>query len=310
MFLCAIPAEFLLVHSFYYPIEQKHFIIEKVKIIKQIFVNVGIIMSKRPGLLISVLFFLFCAGCATNPITGKDELMLFPEEQDIALGKKYAPEIEKEMGGRIPDAGIQNYVDYIGQRIVRVSHKPDLEFHFAALDDESVNALALPGGYIFITRGMLENLRSEAQLAAILGHEIVHVVARDVSNAMSNQIGIQLLLSAVTSDKTPSGVLTAADLAQQIVGLRYSRKDEKEADSGGLDYMVAAGYDPYAMVETMQMLQNRSENRPIEFLSTHPSPENRIGYLTQRIQTKHLGRAGLETGKENYRKAVLDRLSN
>lgn len=265
-------------------------------------------MSKRPALLLFVLIFSFCAGCVTNPITGKDEFMFFPVEQDIALGRKYAPEIEKEMGGVIPNQGIQNYVDYVGQRIVRVSHMPDMEFHFVALQDKSINALALPGGYIFITRGMLKNLTSEAQLASILAHEAVHVVARDVSNAMSNEIGISLLLSAITSDKTSSGVRTAADFARQIIGLRFSRQDEKDADMGGLDYMVAAGYDPYAMVEAMQMLQNQNKSRPIEFFSTHPSPENRIGYITERIQIRNFGQIARETGKENYRKAVLDRL--
>jgi len=236
--------------------------------------------------------------------------MLFPEEQDIAIGRKYAPEVEKQMGGRIANEGLQNYVDSVGQRIARVCHKPHLEYHFVALEDKSVNALALPGGYLFVTKGMLKELTSEAQLAAILAHEIVHVVARDTSNVMSNQIGIDILLSTVLSDKTPRGVLTAADLTRQILGLQYSREDEETADLAGLDYMVLAGYDPYGMVETMQMLQSQQEVRPIEFFSTHPSPQNRMTYLTQRIQTKYYSLAGLKVGKEDYHRAVLQQLSN
>lgn len=265
-------------------------------------------MSRQFALLILALTCCFHAGCALNPITGKKELMLIPESQDIALGRKYAPEIEKQMGGRIEDPVLQSYLNQVGQKIARVCHKPDRQYHFVALQNKSVNALALPGGYIFVTKGMLENLQSEAQLAALLAHEIVHVVARDVSNAMSNEIGISLLLSAVTSDSTPSGVLTAADLAKQIVGLKYSRKDEREADLGGLDYLAAAGYNPYAMVETMQMLESRNKQRPIEFLSTHPSPKNRIEYLTQIIQTKYPNTSTLTIGQQQYRDSVLNHL--
>ena len=267
-------------------------------------------MSKKLGPLILGLFFCLFIGCAVNPITGEDELMFFPEEQDIEIGRKYAPEVEKQMGGRIANEGLQNYIDSVGQRIARVSHRPDLEYHFVALNDKSVNALALPGGYLFITKGMLKKLTTEAQLAGILAHEIVHVVARDTSNVMSNQIGIGLLLSAVPSDKMSKGVLTAVDLTRQILSLQYSRTDEKAADLGGLDYMVWAGYNPYGVVEAMQMLQSQQEFRPIEFFSTHPSPQNRMAYLIQRIQTKYYSLAGLKIGKEDYDKAVLQQLND
>jgi predicted Zn-dependent protease len=270
----------------------------------------GTDMTKKLGLLILSLTLCLCPGCAINPITGEEELMFFPVEQDIEIGRKYAPEVEKQMGGRVADEHLQNYVNSVGRRIARVSHNPNLEYHFVALDHESVNAFALPGGYIFVTSGMLEKLRTEAQLAAILAHETVHVVARDISNMMSNEIGISLLLSAVPSDKASSGVLTAARVTRKILGLQFSRKDEREADLGGLDYMVRAGYDPYAMVETMHMLQEQQRVAPVEFFSTHPSPENRIGYLMRRIETKYINRAGLKAGKEDYRRAVLDKLDN
>jgi predicted Zn-dependent protease len=138
----------------------------------------------------------------------------------------------------------------------------------------------------------------------------VHIVARDTSNAMSNQIGIDILLSAVTSDKTSKGILTAADLTRQILSLQYSRTDEKAADVAGMDYMVLAGYSPYGMVETMQMLQSQQKIRPIEFLSTHPSPKNRVEYLTQKIQTKYHNLSGLKIGKEDYQRAVLRQIND
>jgi len=271
---------------------------------------VDIIMTGKLGLLILSLTSCLFIGCAVNPITGEEELMLIPESQDIEIGRKYAPEVEKELGGKIDNPALQNYIDSVGQRIARISHRPDWEYHFVALKDDSLNAFALPGGYIFITKGMLEKLQTEAQLAAILAHETVHVVARDTANAMSNQIGLSLLLSTATSGETSRGVLTAAQLAQQIISLRYSRKDEREADLGGLDYMVAAGYNPYGMVETMQMLENEQKVRMVEFLSSHPSPENRLAYLTQRIQTRNYNLTELRIGKDDYRRIVLDRLTN
>ena len=236
--------------------------------------------------------------------------MLFPEEQDIAIGRKYAPEVEKQMGGRIADESLQNYIDSVGQRIARVSHRPDLEYHFTALKDESINALALPGGYIFITKGMLEKLKTEAQLAGILAHEVTHVIARDSSVAMSREIGLSILLTAATTQDVPQGVLTAADVTRKILGLHYSREDEQDADLTGLDYMVKAGYDPGDMIETMKMLQDQQSVRPIEFFSTHPNPENRMAYLTRRIQAKYSDRAGLTIGAENYRRDVLEHLIN
>ncbi len=266
-------------------------------------------MTGKLRLLILSLTSCLFIGCAVNPITGEEELMLVPESQDIEIGRKYAPEIEKQLGGRIDNPALQNYIDSIGQKIARISHRPDWEYHFVALKDDSLNAFALPGGYVFITKGMLEKLKTEAQLAAILSHETVHVVARDTSNAMSNQIGISLLLAAITSGETSRGVLTAAELARRIIGLRYSRKDEREADLGGLDYMVVAGYNPYGMVETMQMLENEQKVRMVEFLSSHPSPENRTAYLTQRIQTKYHNLSDLKIGKDDYRKIVLDKLT-
>lgn len=267
-------------------------------------------MCKKFGLLILGLSFWICSGCAVNPITGEEQFMLIAWQQEITIGEKYAPEIEKQLGGRIDNEILQKYIDSIGQKVARVSHKPRLEYHFAALGDKSVNALALPGGYIFITKGMLKELQTEAQLAAILAHETAHIVARHSSAAMSREIGISILLSAVTSKKTPQGVLTAADLARRILGLQYSKKDEREADLAGLDYMVRAGYNPYGVVETMQMLQNQQRKGPIEFFSTHPIPRNRMIYLMQKIQTDYDNLAELKIGKEDYRDSVLEQLNS
>jgi predicted Zn-dependent protease len=249
-----------------------------------------------------------CIGCSYNPITGQKELMLFPETQDLEIGHQYAPEIEKELGGRIEDEDLQNYIDTVGQKIARISHRPNWEYHYVAVNDKSINASALPGGYIFITKGMLEKLQTEAQLAAILAHETAHVVARDTSNAISNQIGISLLLAAAAAGQSSGAAMTAAELSRRIIGLNYSRQDEREADMAGLDYMVVAGYNPYGIIETMQMLEDQEKERVVEFLSSHPPPENRIAYLSQRIKSRINSLEGLCVGQQQYSSAVLDRL--
>lgn len=265
-------------------------------------------MSEKFGFLMTTLLLAVCAGCAVNPITGKSELMLMTESQDLEIGKKYAPEIEKQMGGRIPDEALQNYVNTVGQKVAKVSHRRTWDYNFIALNDDMVNAFALPGGYIFITKGMLKQLNTEGQLASVLGHEVAHVVARDTAVMMSREIGIEILLSAVTSEATSATARTVADLTRQIIGLRFSRADEKDADMAGMDYMVRAGYNPNGMVETMQMLQNQQKTRTIEFFSTHPSPANRVAYLKARIESRYSKQEGLSIGKDEFNKSILSRL--
>ena len=262
-------------------------------------------------LLISGLCFSF--GCAANPITGEDELMLDRDyHNDIKLGKEIAPKVEEELKGRIKDQVLQDYINGVGHKIARFSHNPDFDFNYVAVNDKSINALAIPGGCIFITKGLLAKLESESQLAGILAHETVHVVARDTENMMSKQAGMGALFVLAASQARNQGEVAAADIALQLMDLKYSREYEKTADLGGMEYMLRAGYNPNGMVETMQILQKEEEtNNSCDFFSTHPSPENRIDYLRARIQSHYLdGIAGTKTGEDEYRQNILDRLKN
>jgi len=236
--------------------------------------------------------------------------MFISENKDIEIGRQYAPEIEKQLGGKIDDEGLQNYIDSVGQKIARISHKPNWEYHFVAVEEKSINAFALPGGYIFVTKGMLKKLTTEAQLAALLAHETVHITARHSSAAMSRQMGLSFLLlgATVAGAKIPQDAGTAAGIALQLIGLKYSRVQEKQADVAGMDYMVVAGYNPHGAVELHQMLQDQDKVRPAEFLSSHPSPKNRIISLNARIQTRYDSPEGLKIGKNAYRTTVLERL--
>jgi len=255
------------------------------------------------------LLLLLCVGCAVNPITGDEELMLYPEDKDLAIGRKYAPKVEKALGGKIDNEELQNYIDRVGQRIARFSHRPDLQYHFVAVNEETVNALALPGGHIYIQKGMLQKLTSEAQLAALLGHEVAHVVARDSAAALSRMQVFDLLLYASIAADAPGSAVRAAQYTRFFLALRYSREDEREADLTGLDYMVAAGYDPHGVLELMQTLEQESTVRPLEFFSTHPSPKNRMAYLTREIQTKYQSRKELRVGKDEYKTMVLQHVT-
>ena len=277
---------------------------------KKLFLIVRFIMSGKIRLLILGLTSCLLIGCAVNPITGQEELMLLSESQDIEMGRKYAPEIEKHLGGKIDDESLQNYIDSVGQRIARISHRPNWEYHFTAVEHKMVNAIALPGGHIFVTKGMLKKLTTEAQLAALLAHEIVHITARHSSAAISRQMGLSFLLLGATAAgaKIPQDAGRAAALALQLIGLKYSRVQERMADVAGMDYMVVAGYNPYGAVELHQMLQKQDKLRPAEFLSSHPSPKNRIISLNARIQTRYSSPEGLRIGKNAYRSAVLERL--
>ena len=254
-------------------------------------------------LLISVCSLF--TGCATNPVTGKDQLMLMSPDEEIALGKQYAPEVQKQLGGPIDNPQIHAYIASVGQKIARISHNPTLEYNFVVVTDESINAMALPGGYVFITKGMLQKLTTEAQLAAVLSHEIVHITARHSAEAMSKQIGLEILLSALGED-TSQTIITVAQIGTQIIDLKYSRDAEYEADSYGLDYMLTAGYDPYAMYQMMQMLNDQNSQRPIEFFSTHPDPENRMKNIQQKINAMTIPN-NLKTAKQDYKKYVLQK---
>lgn len=250
------------------------------------------------GFLIALL-----SGCTVNPITGNEELMFFGPDKDVELGRKYAPLVVKELGGLMPEEGLQSYLNRIGQRLAGVCQRPDLAYHFAAVEEGGANALALPGGYIYITRDLLKELKTEAQLAAVLGHEIGHVVARDTLVTLSEQYGMTALVIAAQAGGS-ADLARGSSFVAAVLSLQYSRDDEKEADLAGLSYMAQAGYDPNGMAETMQILEKLYTIRPIEFFSTHPNPESRIAYIQERIARRYASLEGLKKGQEEYAEKI------
>jgi predicted Zn-dependent protease len=229
------------------------------------------------------------AACATNPVTGKRELSLVSESQEIAMGQEAAAEVRQSMG-LVPDAGLQQYVKAIGLRLAKGSERPNLPWSFEVVDDAAINAFALPGGPIFVTRGILGFMQSEAELASVLGHEIGHVTAKHSVQQISRAQLAQGLLgigSVLSSEVAAVAGIAGAGLG--VLFLKYGRDAETQADDLGFRYALTDGYDVRAMRNMFEMLQRVSGTNPggklPQWLSTHPDPENRITKTEQRLTT-------------------------
>jgi predicted Zn-dependent protease len=213
--------------------------------------------------------------------------MLVSEGQEISMGREADPQIAAQFG-LYPDSGLQEYVRGIGRRLASLSERPDLPWTFRVLDDPVVNAFALPGGFNYVTRGILAYFNSEAELAAVMGHELGHVTARHSAAQMTQQqlAGVGLVAGLIlVPDLQDYAGLAGAGL--QLLFLKFSRDDETEADALGLRYMYRAGYDPREMPRVYAMLNAVSQasggGRAPVWLSTHPDPQNREQTIRQRI---------------------------
>ena len=224
----------------------------------------------------SIFTLLTLCGCSTNPATGRPQLALISEQQEVELGRDYDQQIQQL--GLYPDPRLLEYVNRVGQKLAAASERPDLPWTFRVIDDPVVNAFALPGGHVYVTRGLMTYLTSEAELAGVVGHEIGHVAARHSVTQMSKEkiARIGLFAGAIVSPALAG--LAARGL--EVVFLKYSRDDERQADHLGLRYMSQQGYDPREMPRVFEVLQRVSaaqgEGRIPGWLSTHPTEEERI----------------------------------
>ncbi len=220
-----------------------------------------------------------------NPVTGEQQKVSLTVKQEIALGMQSAPEMIKEFGGLSSDKRMSNYVEQIGGRVVsstEAENSPyNFKFHLLA-DEKTVNAFALPGGQIFITMALLKRLKTEDQVAGVLGHEIGHIINRHSAEHIAQQELTQGLIQATDIASGDPGMISR--FVGSMVNMKYGREDELESDRYGVKYLIQSGYKPEAMIEVMQILQEASGggSQP-EFMSTHPNPENRIGRLKEVI---------------------------
>ena len=215
-------------------------------------------------------------------------LSLVSEGQEVQMGQQYMAEVEREQGV-YADPALNAYVDSVGHALAAVSERPDLPWSFRIVDDPVVNAFALPGGPIYLARGIMAHFNSEAEMASVLGHEIGHVTARHIVEQMSRQQIAQLGLIAsmiAVPDLMPYSQSISGALG--VVFLKFGRDDESQSDELGFRYMTRVGYDPQGAVDMFQILdrQDGESDRAIpEWASTHPDPGNRIAAARQRIAT-------------------------
>lgn len=261
-------------------------------------------MNVRKRILMLALGAAVVAGCATNPVTGRTELALISESQEIAMGQEAAGQVEASVGV-VDDAALNEYVQRIGHAMGRASERPDLPWHFRVLDDPTPNAFALPGGFIYVTRGMMSLMDSEAELASVLGHEIGHVTARhsvqQISRAQLSQIGLVVGMIFVPE------LAQFGELAGQGLGLlflKYGRDAERQADDLGLRYALASGYDVREMADVFAALARSSElagRSPLPaWLSTHPEPEERIERINAALAESQVAWDAMRMGTDTY----------
>jgi len=249
----------------------------------------------RSAFRITLSLALAGMACATNPVTGGREFTLMSEAQEIQMGQQSDPEVRAEMGV-YDDPAMQQYVQDVGMRLARASQRPELPWHFAVVDVPAVNAFALPGGYIYITRGLMAHLDNEAEMASVLGHEIGHVTARHSARAYTRSATVGLG-AAVTSIFFPAAepYAAAAQTGLGVLFLKYDRNQEVQSDRLGAEYAAKEGWAPSGMsgvLETLGRVSAATDRRGVpNWLSTHPQPEDRVAKVAATVQTLEATRA-------------------
>lgn len=266
-------------------------------------------ISIKPFVLLTLLA-VGVAGCTVNPVTGEKQLSLIPESQELAMGAEQYIPTQQTQGGRFyVDPELTLYVRDVGEKLARVSDRPDLPYDFVVLNNSVPNAWALPGGKIAVNRGLLTELDDEAQLAAVLGHEIVHAAARHSVQRMQQakliSLGVAGLGIALSDNEWAGLVMGGAALGAQLALAQYSQGDELESDHYGITYMKRAGYDPQAAVELQEMFVKLSEGRDSNFIqglfATHPPSTKRV-HENQQMVNK-LGAGGYR-GQDVYQRKI------
>lgn len=259
-----------------------------------------------------LLLVFLVASCARNPVTGKKEFMLMSESQEKALGAQSDPSIIQAYG-LYDNQELQDFINEKGQEMVKVSHRPDLEFKFRLLDSPVVNAFAVPGGYVYFTRGIMAHFNNEAEFAGVLGHEIGHVTARHSAKQYSQQVLAQvgLMAGVIASEKFREFAYEASQ-GLSLLFLKFGRDHESQSDELGVEYSTKVGYDSHEMADffqTLNRLQKKSGQTIPDFLSTHPNPVNRynkVHKLSDEAQAD-LDRSSLKIRQDEYL-AMIDGL--
>jgi predicted Zn-dependent protease len=269
-------------------------------------------------LVLAVASALGVGGCASNPVTGRPDLVFQSESGEIKRSKEVHPLIMQQFGGPYEDQKLQAYVNEVGQRTAKASHRPELEYNFMVLDSEDINAFTTGGGYVYITRGIMNYLNSEAELAAVLGHEVGHVTARHPVRQQSKSTLSNIGAAAVGIFTGSADLAGLANYAGAALVSGYGRDQELEADRLGAEYLVKSGYKPEHMIDVVRLLKNqelfeiaraREEKRQPRVyhgvFATHPDNDQRLSEVVKAADKLKGGPTDtLEAGREKYLKII------
>ena len=236
---------------------------------------------------LTLLSAAFISGCTTeyNIVTGEQETYYYSTDREVAMGKAIAKEVEKEYK-LAEDPLLQKRVEDIGKKIAAVCDRKDIDYHFYVLNEDEVNAFSLPGGYVYINKGLIEKVSSDDELAGVIGHEVAHIVARHSIKKLQAAQGYTILRILVAQAPGGGEVGAAADAAVTEVMLGYSREDELLADQLGTRYSKLAGYDPHAMIKFLTKLQDINRHKPLRprtYYKTHPYVPDRVRVVKQEL---------------------------
>ena len=256
------------------------------------------------------------AACATNPVSGHSEVSLMSKADEVKIGQQMHTQVLQQMG-QYDDAALQDYVQFVGSKLAKQSHRPELDWHFTVVDTDDVNAFALPGGYIYISRGILPYLSSEAELAAVLGHEIGHVTARHAVRQQSKAAGVGILSTAAAIFSGQGAVGDLTNVAGQAVLSGYGREMELEADGLGAEYLARTGYDPDAIIHVVAALKEqelfereraRLEGRQAKIyhgvFASHPDNDKRLREAIESAAKVADNASGRTDNRESYLRAI------
>jgi len=265
-------------------------------------------MTRHSRIILFFVVLVFWA-CAVNPVTQKKEFILLSEEDEIEIGRQAHQEIKKEYGIYKELEGLGSYVSKVGSDLAKVSDRPDMPYRFKVLDSGVINAFALPGGYVYVTRGILARMSSEDELAAVLGHEMAHVTHRHGAARYSKAMATQLLLglAALLSPEAMENYGGAVDTGIGLAFLGYSRGQEEEADRSGLAYARSAGYNPRGAVKLFKMFLAMEDHEPgamERWLMSHPPTQERLDYAQQVLAENPSGKGADVFRKKAYLKAI------
>jgi predicted Zn-dependent protease len=255
--------------------------------------------------LMLYVFLCGCVGVSTGP--GRRERILIPTPVEVSIGRGAAQDVERKLK-LLNDAVVQNYVKNVGNRIVRIVDRRDIKYYFKVIDAPQINAFALPGGWVYIYTGLLKQLNNEAQLAAVLAHEIAHIVARHGVKRLQLALGGSLIAGLIARDSKT--IAKASKIVLSLVMKGYSRKDEFEADKFGTYYLAKTGYNPRGMIEVLEILKSLEGRTPSKLetlFRTHPPTKDRIKKVNSQINGLNF-KQSISNNEEVYKEKVKSRV--